>query len=382
MMLTLKYRPRRFWDVAGQRPVAAVLYQMVKRGTVPGALLFSGSRGCGKTSTARILGAALNCAEPPGPAQSWPCGVCPSCLAVATGTSLDVMEVDAASNGGVDQIRSIREIVNYGTGGEYRVVLLDEAQSMSRDAFNSLLKIFEEPPPRTVFVLLTTEPGKILSTVSDRCSPYPFRQIPVGLIRERLSGICAVEGLDTEPELLTAIADQAGGSLRDAIMRLDQVSSVGITSLDMWQELTGETDFAPDLLAMAADGYHEGLFKLLDDVVASTGDYAWVTGQVIRCLRDLLVLSEGGSVAVQGHALTARQDLAARLGPSRIVAAMRVLWDLQVKVRTEDRAAGLSLAAVMVSEKLCPQPAADYPDSSGRQQGAPLDQLRAVLGGA
>jgi DNA polymerase-3 subunit gamma/tau len=382
LALARKYRPATFADVVGQKPVAALLYQMARRGTVPDALLLHGRKGCGKTSTARILGAALNCAEPPGPAASWPCGTCPSCKAVAAGISPDVEEVDAASNGGVENVRAIRERALYGTGGNYKLFLVDEAHAMSDSAFEALLKIIEEPPPRTIFVLLTTRPGSIPGTVSSRCSPFAFRPISVPAITGRLAYIAGAEGLDMEPELLAALAEAAGGSMRDAVMKLDQLASVGITSLAMWQELTGETDFAPALLAMAADGYHEGMFRLLDEVTGTTGDYPWITSQVAGCLRDMLVLGEGGEVAVQGRALEARADLAARLGPARVVSALRVLWDLQVKVRMEDKASALSLAMVMVSEKLCPRTLADNvpaPRLNGHA-GASIGQLQKILG--
>ena len=349
--LALRYRPAKFGEVAGQRATAAVLYAMAKKRTVPPALLFYGARGCGKTSTARILGMALNCGGEPGSASSWPCGECPSCKAVADGTSLDVLEVDAASNGSVDQIHRIRELVQYGTAGEYRVVLLDEAHSMSRDAFNALLKVLEEPPPNTVFVLLTTEYGKILPTVASRCMPFPFARLSPAAIIARLEWICQDAGVPAAPELLAAIAGRADGAMRDAIMLLDQVASVGISTLEAWQELAGEEDFAPRLVSAAADGDHKKLFEALDQVVCHTGDYATITARLVACLRDILVLSAGGQITEQGSALEDRRELAARLDAVQVVRAMRVLWDLQVKVRTEDRRSGLELAVVMVSEQ-------------------------------
>lgn len=383
--LALKYRPRRWLEVAGQKPNAAVLYQQAVRGNYAPAYLFSGQRGCGKTTTARILGAAANCEQPPGPPDTWPCWECPSCVAVARGQSPAVTEVDAARHASVENIRRIIDDVNYGTAGERRVVILDEVHALSRDAFDTLLMTLEDPPPLTTFLLLTTAPGRVPDTVRSRCSPFEFRPIPLLVIRERLGQITEAEGLGTEAELLNAIAEQAGGSMRDAIVKLDTVSSVGITSLAMWQELTGEHDFGPPLLAAAADGNHEVMFKVLDDAVAQVGDISWVTTKVVQCLRDLLVLSEGGQVAVQGRALADRQDLASRLGQARIVLAMRVLWELQARVRIEDRAAGLSLAMVMVSEKLCPMPLADVPAASVNGNGhraANISELTAVLGGA
>jgi DNA polymerase III subunit gamma/tau len=354
--LALKYRPRRFIDLVGQTANAGLLYQMARRGTVPNALLFEGFRGCGKTSSARILASALNCLENDQlSSNKWPCGFCTSCRAVAAGNSLDVIEVDAASNGNVERIREIRDMVQYGTAGEYRVVLLDEAHSMSRDANNALLKVLEEPPDRTVFVLLTTESAKLLPTIISRCTPFVFRKISSQAIKSRLVYICQQEQFEAEEALLTAIAESSSGGMRDAVVKLDQVASVGVTTLDAWRQLTGETDFAPRFLAAAASGTDEEMFAVLDTILGSTGDYAWVTSQIVQCLVDILILSRNAPISAQGAALAARQDLARAIPRARVVAAMSVLWDLQVRVRAEDRHAGLSLAAVMVSERLRPQ---------------------------
>lgn len=352
MTFALEYRPRKFSELAGQFPVAAVLYQMAVRRTIPPALLFAGKHGSGKTSGARILGAALNCEVTPGPASEWPCGTCPSCKAVASGTSLDVQEIDAASNGTVETIRSMREQALYGTGGEHHIFILDEAHSMSKEAFNALLKLFEEPPPATVFILLTTESRRILPTVASRCMPFIFGRIPAGVICQRLEYICADQGLTVEPALLAAIAERADGAMRDGVMLLEQVTSVGITDLPRWQQLLGESDFAPGLLRAAADGRQEDMYAALEQAVAANGDYGWVVGQLATCMRDILVLSAGGTIQKQGAALEARRTLARRFDPPVIVGALRVLWDLQTRVRAEDRRYGILVACALISAAL------------------------------
>lgn len=382
LQLARKYRPGRFADVAGQRPSVAVLYRMARRGTVPGALLLYGERGCGKTSTARILAKALNCLSEPGTASEWPCGTCASCEAVAEGISPDVTEVDAASNGTVDQVRKLISQANYETGGRYKVIILDEAHQLSGAAFDALLKTLEETPPNVVFILLTTRPGVIPVTIVSRCSQFAFAPLPAAVIAERLGFICKAEGVQAEPALLEAIAASTGGGMRDAINRLDQVASVGITSLDMWRELTGETDFAPALLTAAAAGDHAALFQVLDTALAANGDTTHVVREVIRCLRDLLVLGEGAAITAQGAALEIRRTLAGKLSAARVVAAMQVLWDLQAKVHVEDREAGLTLAVVMVSRRLC---AASLPDAATIEPGGgtktSLSELRSIFGG-
>jgi DNA polymerase III subunit gamma/tau len=378
--LALKYRPRRFGDVAGQKPVVALTYLMCKRGTVPGGMLFYGERGCGKTTMARIVAKALNCEAGPGPAASWPCGECASCAAVDNDTNPDVEELDAASNGTVDQVRAVRTRAYYGAvGGGRKVYIIDEAHGLSAAAFESILKVLEEPPPGVVFILITTQFSSIPRTVRSRCSPFRFDPLPVGVIRDRLVSICQAEGFAAEPALLTAIAEAARGGMRDAVVRLDQVTSVGISSLELWRELTGEADFAPALLTAAADGNYAAVYAAMSAALASYGDPGHVARELVRCLSDLLVLSCGGDVTAQGEALAARQELASRLGAARVHAAMAVLWDLHARVRVDDRETALTLALAMVARKLAPREQA-APIVAGGGERASVEFMRETLG--
>lgn len=390
MSLALKYRPKTFSEVTGQKKTAAPLYRMARLGTIPPALLLTGERGCGKTSTARILGAALNCEAEVRSADSWPCWQCPSCRAVEADNSLDVIEADAASNGGVDAIRKLRDLMSYGSPGEWKVLLLDEAHAMSKDAFNALLKILEEPPDHTLFVLLTTEPGKILPTVLSRCMTFTFDPIPPGLIAGRLRQISAAEGLELGPGLVEAIAERAGGAMRDAVVLLDQAICalpVGQRTLENFTELFGAYDFALSLVEAMASGDFPAMYAALDEAVAQAGEPGAVTGKLVDLLADLLTLLSGGQVAAQGEPLAARKALAARLDTSRVTRAMTVLWDYQTRVRVEDRRAALKLACVVVAEKLCPpRPAVSdaaarlvQPSANG-SNGHSLDDLRQALG--
>lgn len=358
MSLALDYRPRVFTDVAGQRATAAVLWSMASHDDVPEGLLFHGPSGTGKTTMARILGSALVCEAGPGPGASWPCGSCAACKAVRDGSSLDVIEVDAASFGTADEVRALRQRVLYGTGsGQHRVVILDECHAMSEAAFNALLKVLEEPPSGVHWVLLTTNPGKVLGTVAGRCSPFEFRRVTPAVITARLTGICTAEDIHAEPALLAALAERANGQVRDAVVLLEQARAAGITSYEQWGKLHGEPDFAPVLLSAAASGDFARAYGTLAEVLAETSDYSWVTRQLTMCLRDVLVLCCDSEIAASGTALAARQELAARLGPGRAGEAMRVLWDLHTKFRVEDRRAGLDMAVLMLAEQLGARPA-------------------------
>src|SRR4249919_3938027 len=210
-----RHRPRTFADVVGQEHVVRTLRNAVDQGQVHHAYLFVGSRGTGKTSMAKILAACLNCAN--GPTTS-PCGVCDSCVSIANATSLDVIEMDAASNNSVDDIRDLREKVAYApVSGRHKVYILDEAHMLSTAAWNAFLKTLEEPPPHTIFVLATTESHKIMDTVVDRCHRFDFGRPTVGQITAVLRRVADEEGFEVPDEACALIARSATGSFRDAL---------------------------------------------------------------------------------------------------------------------------------------------------------------------
>jgi DNA polymerase-3 subunit gamma/tau len=251
-----RHRPRTFADVVGQEQVVRTLSNAVRRGQVHHAYLFVGSRGTGKTSTAKILAACLNCEHGP---TIEPCGVCDSCVSIANATSLDVIEMDAASNNSVDDIRELRESVAYApVSGRHKVYILDEAHMLSPQAWNAFLKTLEEPPPRTIFVLATTEAQKVLPTVVDRCHRFDFGRPTVEQVAEVVSRVAATEQIAIEPGAIALIARHATGSFRDALGTLEQlVSYAGADPIA-----------SADVLAVLGVADAEQLFGALDAVAA------------------------------------------------------------------------------------------------------------------
>jgi DNA polymerase-3 subunit gamma/tau len=221
-ILYRKWRPRSFAELAGQDHVATTLKNALAGGRIAHAYLFAGPRGTGKTSTARLLGKALNCTNR---SKGEACNACESCLAFLAGRAMDLIELDAASNRGIDEIRSLRDKVAFAAAGEYKVYLIDEVHMLTDAAFNALLKTLEEPPPHVVFILATTEAHKLPATITSRCQRFDFRRIPLSASVETLQRICEGEGIKCEPAALELIARSATGSLRDATNLLDQLAT-------------------------------------------------------------------------------------------------------------------------------------------------------------
>jgi len=221
LVLARKYRPQRFDDLAGQEHVARTLSNAIALGRVHHAFLFTGARGIGKTSAARILAKALCCEK--GPTAN-PCGECAICLSIASGQSVDVLEIDGASNTGVDDVRTLREGVRYlPAEARKKVYIIDEVHMLSTSAFNALLKTLEEPPPHVVFIFATTESHKIPATILSRCQRYDFKLLSTSALAAHLAQILSKEGIDCEPEAVRLIAREAAGSVRDGLSLLDQV---------------------------------------------------------------------------------------------------------------------------------------------------------------
>jgi DNA polymerase-3 subunit gamma/tau len=294
-----RHRPGSFDEVVGQQHVVRTLRNAVEQDKVHHAYLFVGSRGTGKTSMAKILARSLNC-ERGGPTVT-PCGECESCLTIAAGTSIDVIEMDAASNRSVDDVRDLRERVAYApAGGHWKVYILDEAHMLTKEAWNAFLKTLEEPPPNTVFVLATTEAHKVMATIADRCQRFDFQRPSLEQISEVLNRVAAAESIEVDDGAVAMIARSASGSFRDALGTLDQLVAFGgeRVGLDDVLELLGAAD--AELLFEAVDAVvaedPRGVLLSVEKMSGSGRDPAQFARDLLAHLRHLLVTQTVGEV--------------------------------------------------------------------------------------
>lgn len=288
----LAWRPQTFDDLVGQEVVTQTLKNAIKSKRIHHAYLFAGLRGAGKTSSARIFAKALNCKEGPTPE---PCLVCPSCIEIRQGNALDVVEIDAASNNSVDNIRELRELVRYNpTRDHYKIYIIDEVHMLTSSAFNALLKTLEEPPPNVVFILATTELHKIPATILSRTQQFDFRQIPLHKIEQRLKHIANHDKIDMDEEGIALVARAAGGSMRDALSIFDQVvaaSGMKVTGLDV-KSILGvvEDSILIDLLEGVIKQSADTLFSRIEELVHHGHDLKQVYETFTGFIRDSIVL--------------------------------------------------------------------------------------------
>jgi DNA polymerase-3 subunit gamma/tau len=329
LALYRKYRPAKFAEVVGQEHVTEPLSTALSAGRINHAYLFSGPRGCGKTSSARILARSLNCELGPTPD---PCGKCPSCISLAPGGpgNIDVTELDAASHGGVDDTRELRDRAFFAPAeSRYRVFIVDEAHMITTQGFNALLKIVEEPPDHLVFVFATTEPDKVLTTIRSRTHHYPFRLIPPSTLRGLLERICADEGATIAPAVFPLVLRAGGGSARDSLSILDQLlagaGDEGVT-YERAVALLGVTDVAliDDMVDALAAGDRAAVFEAVDRLVEAGHDPRRFAADLLQRLRDLTLLQAVPDAAQRGLVEAAADEVARmveqadRIGPATL----------------------------------------------------------------
>ena len=344
LALYRRYRPATFAEVKGQDHVTEPLRQALRTGRVNHAYLFSGPRGCGKTTSARILARSLNCAEGPTPD---PCGKCESCVALAPDGpgSLDVIEIDAASHGGVDDARDLRERAFYApVSGRFKIYIIDEAHMVTREGFNALLKLVEEPPPHLKFVFATTEPEKVIATIRSRTHHYPFRLVPPAILRELLEEILAAEQIAYEPAVLPLVVRAGAGSARDSLSVLDQLlAGAGEEGLryDRTVALLGYTD--ENLLDEVAEAFANedgaAVFRAVNRVMEGGHDPRRFAADLLDRFRDLIVLAavpgagQTGLLDMPADRLDRMTEQAGRFGQAELARAAEIISEGLIQMR-------------------------------------------------
>jgi DNA polymerase-3 subunit gamma/tau len=373
--LYLKYRPQTFEEVVGQAPITRTLRNALRQGRVRHAYLFTGPRGTGKTTMARLLAKAVNCLAPE---EERPCNACSICVAINEGRLLDLIEIDAASNRGIDEIRDIREKVGFRPNeGRFKVYVLDEAHMLTEPAFNALLKTLEEPPPHVIFALVTTDPHKIPATITSRCQRFDFKRISIQACVGRLAYIAEQEGLTVEPAALELIAHEGTGAMRDAISLLDQLTSYGDEiTLDQVQMVLGTvaSEAAGKLVASLADGDIPGGLEMVNRTVADGADPRQFGREVVEYLRGLLLVKEGAGTRLlntTAEQAAEMEALAERMPLGRLLRAIKLFNGAATDLRSGLQTLPQLPLEMAVVESIVEEGGLVAPPTSGQQPGAP-----------
>ena len=359
--LTARYRPQTFADLAGQETVRAILSRAAAEDRVAPAYLFSGTRGVGKTTVARIFAKALNCASAP---AAEPCNACDRCRQITAGTAVDVVEIDGASNRGIDDVRRLKEVVGYAPmEGRYRVFIIDEAHMLSRDAFNALLKTLEEPPARVTFILATTESHKFPATILSRCQHYVFKRLPESGLEAHLAKVLGRENVSFDGPALRLLARRAAGSVRDAMSLLGQVLALGGTRLteDDTRHVLGLAgqELLFTLFTLLREGDAAGITRLVAQMLDSGLDLGFFLREMAASWRNMFILREAGDKALSVLDIPAPdadrwREEAAHFELSHIHAAWQMSLDGQRRVLTSLEPA-LALELLLLNIAMLPR---------------------------
>ncbi|MGN0396382.1 MAG: DNA polymerase III subunit gamma/tau [Coprococcus sp.] len=365
MALYRKWRPDTFEEVKGQDHVVTTLKNQIKNDRIGHAFLFCGTRGTGKTSIAKLFAKAVNCEHP---VDGSPCNECASCKAIARSASMNVIEIDAASNNGVDNIRQIREEVQYPpTEGRYKVYIIDEVHMLSAGAFNALLKTLEEPPSYVIFILATTESHKIPITISSRCQKYDFRRISVETISDRLMTLLGRENVEAEKRAVDYIAKAADGSMRDALSILDQCIAFNLgqkLTYDMVLETIGavDIDIFDKLFCMVIDLNVAGAIDVIDEVVWQGSELSRFVSEFTWFLRNILLVKVSddadGKLDMTAEKLQRIKELSGMIDTETLIRYINVFSDTAASIKyAAQKRVVLELAVI----KLCkPEMETDY----------------------
>jgi DNA polymerase-3 subunit gamma/tau len=362
-VLARRYRSNTFDEVVGQNHIAQTLKKAIASGRIAHAYLFCGTRGTGKTSTARILAKCLNC-QSADHAVTEPCNQCDSCRSIAKGDDIDVIEIDAASNTGVDNVRDIiiGTAYNMPARSRFKVFIIDEVHMLSKAAFNALLKTLEEPPSHVKFILATTEPEKVLPTILSRCQRYDFRNIPTREIAAHLKSICKTEKIEADDDALLLVAKAGAGSMRDSLSLLDRLLSIGETRLtvDLLEQLLGlpKSQLIFDLVAGIGGGNVQSVLSQSDSIIANGLAIDTLIVSLIDHLRNLMILRTCGSksdlVEVPGLSLVDLTKQAELFDPAALSQDIVILEELRRHVR-QSQAGRALLDATLVRMTLADQ---------------------------
>jgi DNA polymerase III subunit gamma/tau len=355
-VLARKWRPREFSSLIGQQAVVQALTNALREGRIAQAYLFSGIRGVGKTTAARLFAKALNCERPP---EERPCNECPTCIQINAGADMDVLEIDAATYSKVEQVRELSESLKYGPGRDrYKVVVLDEVHRLSRQAFDALLKIVEEPPPQLVFIFATTEIDAVPATILSRCQEFQFRRVSAGEVAQHLAAIAAAEGIRANDRALRLIARAGEGSVRDSVALLDQLATFGNGEV-LEQEaarLVGGLDLArlAELVGAIVDGDAASVARIAREVDEQGWDPRQVHGHLLLYCRDALHLALGGdasTIDLPAEEAATLGKLARRAGYENLLRLLHHLLGSEASIRRSDAAhLALELAWLRAAE--------------------------------
>ena len=333
-VIARKYRPQTFADVVNQEHVKTTLENAIAQNRIGHGYIFSGQRGTGKTTVARILARCLNCMEGP---TATPCGVCASCLEITGGGTVDVIEIDAASNRGINEMRELRENVRYRPARDrYKVFIVDEAHQITSEAFNALLKTIEEPPEWVVFVLCTTEAHKIPATIASRCQHFSFRSVEFEALTARMAWICGQEGIEADPEALSVLAQAGEGSVRDSLSALDQAIACCGHKLDAVTVRALLGAFSLESLGAVTDALSESnprrMLELVDELERNGHNLQHFSRELARYFRNLLVARIAGSdtrlIAASGAERDRLAEVAARFSEEDLTRYLHLSLEL------------------------------------------------------